>query len=264
MPPKTIRAVLPNSGIKAEYQKSLIALIDEMRDSVLWWLRARYRAREDEIVAADKSPTRDLMSAINSLFSQWEKRFEEYAQRQSRRFARRVNASATNQLLNSMNDAGLTVKFRTSRRVNSVLQATIAENVGLITSIPKQYLDDVRGIVMRGVQEGRDLNYITEEIEPLLTKKSRNRAIMIARDQTNKATEAITRTRCEGIGITEGIWMHRSGSKVPRQSHLEMDGKRFKLDDGLFDWAVKEMVKPGSEINCHCTFRPVIPGFDPE
>lgn len=251
----TARGALPSSAIKADYQKALTSLVEEMRDSVLWWIKARYRAREDEIVVAeDKSPSRDLEQEINELFRQWEKRFDDFAKIRARSFGRRVNTNTTRQLYNAMRDAGLTVRFKNSRRVNNMLQGIIAENTGLIRSIPRDAMSKVRTIVMQGVQNGRDMSFIADEIQERF-KKTRNEAVRIAVDQTNKATEAISRARCEDIGVTHGFWMHRSGSKTPRESHVKMNGKRFKLSEGLHDKDVGYNVKPGELIWCRCTFK---------
>lgn len=251
----TARGALPSSAIKADYQKALTSLVEEMRDSVLWWIKARYRAREDEIVVAeDKSPSRDLEQEINELFRQWEKRFDDFAKIRARSFGRRANTNTTRQLYNAMKEAGLTVRFKNSRRVNNMLQSIIAENTGLITSIPRDSMSKVRTIVMQGVQNGRDMSFIADEIQERF-KKTRNEAVRIAVDQTNKATEAISRARCEDIGVTHGFWVHRSGSKNPRESHVKMNGKRFKLSEGLYDYSVGYNVKPGELIWCRCTFK---------
>lgn len=251
----TARGALPSSAIKADYQKALTSLVEEMRDSVLWWIKARYRAREDEIVVAeDKSPSRDLEQEINELFRQWEKRFDDFAKIRARSFGRRANTNTTRQLYNAMKEAGLTVRFKNSRRVNNMLQSIIAENTGLITSIPRDSMSKVRTIVMQGVQNGRDMSFIADEIQERF-KKTRNEAVRIAVDQTNKATEAISRARCEDIGVTHGFWMHRSGSKDPRKTHIAMNGKRFKLSEGLYDYSVGYNVKPGELIWCRCTFK---------
>lgn len=248
------RGPRPSAGIKAKYQKSLTSLVDEMRDSVLWWVRARYRAREGEIVAEDKSPSRDLEAEINALFNAWNKKFDEFARIRARWFAKSANTSTRSQLFNALKGAGLTVTFKNSRRVNNVLQSLIAENVGLIRSLPRDELGRVRTIVMQGVQNGRDLSYITDEIQESF-KTSRKDAIRIATDQTNKATEAISRERCAEIGVTHGFWMHRSGSKKPRKTHIAMNGKRFKLSEGLYDKDVGYNVKPAELIWCRCSFR---------
>lgn len=264
MPARTARAPRPNAGIRAQYQKSLVDLTREMADSVIYWLRARYRAREDEIIAADASPTKDLEKELRALMRQWNKRFDTYAQHRARWLAKRVNTSTVNQLKGALKDAGLTVKFKNTRRINNILQATVAENVGLIKSIPQQMLAQVNTIVMQSVKNGRDMGAITREIEKEYGI-TRRRAIMIARDQTNKATEAASRARCQDIGVTHGFWMPRGGGKEPRTTHHgEMAGQRFELSKGLYDPQAERVrgggyvgrnVKPGELINCHCTFK---------
>jgi len=247
------RGPRPNAGTRAQYQKSLIAMVEEMRDSVLWWLGARYRAREDEIVAEDASPSRELDKELRDLIKQWGRNFGGLAEARARWLARRVNANATNQLRASMQNVGLTVMFRNSRRTNNILQAVVTGNISLIKSIPAQFLAQAHSITMQSVLAGRDMGFISKEIHELFGK-SKRRAIVIARDQTNKATEAISRARAADIGITHGIWMHRSGSKVPRETHQAMDGKRFKLSEGLYDPEEGRNVLPAELINCHCSY----------
>jgi hypothetical protein len=43
-------------------------------------------------------------------------------------------------------------------QMNNALQATIAENVVLIRSIPEKYFTEVEGLVMRSVARGRELS----------------------------------------------------------------------------------------------------------
>ncbi len=49
-------------------------------------------------------------------------------------------------------------------QVYDILQATIAENVGLIKSIHTAYFEQVQTIVMQGVKNGRDMDYIRREL----------------------------------------------------------------------------------------------------
>ena len=44
---------------------------------------------------------------------------------------------------------------------------------------------------------------------------------MIARDQTNKATNNLSRQRLLSYGITKGVWMHTSAGKTYRDTHIE-------------------------------------------
>lgn len=259
----TARGTRPSAAIRNQYAKGLRSLIDDMNKSVLYWISTVYNRRSDEILADDASPSRDLAKELRALFRQWERNFDEYAETRARWFSKRVNSNATRQMKSALRDAGFTVRFRNSRRVNMMLQATVAENVNLIRSIPQQYLTNVTSIVMQSVRSGRDMGYIAQQVQREYGV-SKRRAITIARDQTNKATEAVSQARAADIGITHGFWMHRSGGKVPRPTHEAFNGQRFKLTEGLYDSQAERVrgggyrgrfVKPAELINCHCTFR---------
>ena len=142
--------------------------------------------------------------------------------------------------------------------MNNALQATIAENVGLIRSIPEKYFTEVEGLVMRSVARGRDLSYLTDELQKRYGI-TRRRAALIARDQNNKATSVMQAARQQSLGITQGVWRHSHAGKEPRPSHVKADGKVFELSKGMY--LDGKWVMPGEEINCRCTWSPVIPGL---
>lgn len=266
----TARAPTPNPGIMSSYKRGLTlqrksnpGLIEQMRDSVLYWLLNEYGRVEDDIIAQDASIVDGIMKVFRGLLNRWQKKFDDYADIRAKWLARRVNTNTLNQLKGAMREAGLTVKFRNTPRVNMMLDAIIAENVGLIKSIPSQFLGEVQTIVLESVKNGRDMGYIAQQVRKEYGI-SRRRAIVIARDQTNKATEAVSRARAEEMGIEYGFWMHRGGGKVPRPTHIGvMNGKRFKLSEGLYDPQAERVrgggyrgrkVKPAELINCHCTY----------
>lgn len=85
---------------------------------------------------------------------------------------KRLGKTSANALRRAFSDAGFTVKFEGNRIVNTVTQSLIAENVGLIKTIPRHYLAEVRGIITRGVSMGNDVSYITKEIENDTSLKS--------------------------------------------------------------------------------------------
>lgn len=260
---KIIRGALPSAAIKAQYQKAMVKMIDEMHRSTLYWIKAGYNAREDEIVSKDASPAAELEKALKRLYRRWSDKFSIFAAVRAKWFAKRANTTTTQQLYNSMQDAGLLVNVKNSRRISGILNSIVFENVNLIKTIPEQYFGQVHTIVMQGMQNGRNTGYVAEQLEKRYSV-TRSRAIIIARDQTNKATEFLAVARCAEWGVTEGVWMHRSGSKVSRPTHEAMDGKRFKLSEGLYDSNkyVRRKVVPGELINCNCTFRPVIPELE--
>jgi len=259
---KISRAIKTNAGITAYYRKRLLKELDEMQRSVAYWLEAAYKRRESEIVG-DASPARDLLAVFKSDMARWLKRWNWLSNWLARRVIDRIDTATIVAMRESFKAAGFSVKFDRSRLLNSVTEAYVSWNVGLIRKIGRQYLEDVRGIVMEGVGMGRDLHYITEQLHSRY-EITRKRAAFIARDQTDKASQAIQRTHDEKIGITEGIWVHLPGMKTSRETHIAMNGKRFILsgaDAGLYDSDVGRKVLPAELPGCRCTYRRVLPEF---
>lgn len=225
---------------------------------MVYWLTANYKA-SGAAVAMDASPAVFMREAMRKLARRWQKRFDDIAAKLSQRFTSAAMKNSDVSLYNALESAGLTVEFKMTAAMNNALQATITENVNLIKSIPEQYLTQVEGLVMRSVSRGRDLSYLTDELEKRYGI-TRRRAALIARDQNNKATSVMQTARQQSLGITKGIWRHSHAGKEPRPSHVKADGKEFDLSKGMYldgKWTL-----PGEEINCRCTWSPVIPGLE--
>lgn len=256
--PIKLAPVHPNAGLQVAYRKKLDALIDEMHTSLMFWLKASYRANEPEL-AQDASPAATLNAAMAKLARRWQKRFNNVAPGLAKYFATHAKDRSDFALKAALKKAGFTVEFKVTPIVNDVLQATIAEQVGLIKSIAQQHLTEVQGLVMRSVQNGRDLSYLSEQLVARYGVTKR-RAALIARDQNNKATANITRVRQEAIGIKEAIWMHSHGGREPRKSHQDADGKKYDVKKGML--IDGEYIRPGQLINCRCVSRSIIPGLE--
>jgi SPP1 gp7 family putative phage head morphogenesis protein len=231
--------------------------IREMQGSVVYWLTANYKA-SGAAVAMDASPAVFMRDAMRKLAKRWTKRFDDIAKRLADRFSNDAMKNSDVSLYNALETAGFTVEFKMTAPMNNALQATITENVGLIRSIPEKYFTEVEGLVMRSVARGRDLSYLTDELQKRYGI-TRRRAALIARDQNNKATSVMQAARQKSLGITQGIWRHSHAGKEPRPSHVKADGKKFDIDKGMY--LDGKWVMPGEEINCRCTWSPVIPGL---
>lgn len=252
----------PNVGITVGYRQRLDKMIAAMQRSIVYWLKAQYRA-SPPLLASDASPASQLYASMRTLGRRWLRRFEEGAQRLGEYFATTVSKRSDAVLKTILKDAGFSVKFRMTRPMNDVMQATIGAQVGLIKSIAAEHLSDVQGLVMRSVQEGRDLGTLTTALETQYGV-TRRRASLIARDQNNKATAAMTRVRYEELGMTQAIWMHSGGGKEPRLTHVafaagKLNGPIYNVSEGWLDPAVNERVWPGTLINCRCVSRPILP-----
>jgi uncharacterized protein with gpF-like domain len=256
----TLRPIHPNAGIEAAYRAKLDALIDEMQRSLVYWLKARYRANPPEM-AQDASPAADLRKAMKELSRQWERRFYEAAPELAEFFAESVHTRTSAQLRQILKTHGISIKFKMSRKANDVLQAVTFENVGLIRSIAAQHLAEVEGLVMRSVTTGRDLLTLSQQLEARYGVTKR-RAALIARDQNNKATAVINRVNQESVGITEAVWVHSGAGAHPRPEHLRwgQEKKRYQIADGMYSEVDGQFVWPGTAINCRCVCRSILPG----
>ena len=254
---KVLRPVLPNAGIKAAYRKRLMALIDDMQASVVYWLRAKYK-QNTPLIAQDSIPANELQYEMDRLGTQWLDKFDDGAQKLAEWFAQKTKNYTDGSLKAILQEAGIAVQWKMTDTMRDAYQAVIHEQVGLIRSIPRDYLMEVQGLVMRSVQVGRDASYLTDE----LTKRygiTQRRAELISRDQNNKATSVMNRARQLEIGITEAKWRHSHAGQHPRISHLEADGKIYNIAEGCkIDG---EYIWPGEKINCRCTAKPILPGW---
>lgn len=256
---KILRAIKPNAGIRAKYRRRLEAMIDDMNRSVVWWLRAEYRSQESRL-AQDASPAAELGKRISKLFAYWMRRWKQKLEDYAQDFVHATERKTGNSMKQALRDAGFTVRMDRKRAENDVVAALVRENVSLIKSIPERYFSQVTGLVMRSASRGRDVKFLEDELAKRYAI-TRRRAKLIARDQSNKATQAILSVEAKELGITEGIWVHVPGTKSSRKTHMQMNGKRFRLDEGLYDSAVGRNVFPGELVACNCTFRTVIPEF---
>ena len=268
--PKVLRLVPTNAGVRAAYSRQLRRLIDEMQRSTVWWLRAAYRKDEERIVAdsapgmgEDASPARMMQKVLGRIFRYWMRRWSDKARKIAEDFVRNSARHTTSSYQQAFKDAGFTVKMDPSRAQNDVVQALIAENVSLIRTIPEKYFGEVTGLVQRSISMGRDLAFLTDELEKRY-KVTRRRADLIARDQANKATEAIKRVESERLGVKVGIWVHVPGKYTSRATHKAMNGKPFLLSEGMYDSEVKRKVLPGELVACQCTYRDFVPEFGDE
>lgn len=135
--------------------------------------------------------------------------------------------------------------------LTDILQAKIAENVGLIQSLPDQYFKSLVTIVNEGTTRGNRASSMFQQIRKL-NGQTRNRTKVIARDQTQKVNAAITQARQESLGVTKYRW-RTSGDERVRSTHKAHNGKIFR-----WDRPPKDTGHPGQDIQCRCVAEPVI------
>ena len=262
-PPKTARPVRANYGVQLAYRRRMQRKIDDMQNSVEYWLTAAYRKyppRMLEVVemAQDAAPSEKIKRILADLAKRWIAKFDEWAPRIAEAYLSDLYKTSDGAFQAALKEAGWTVEFKLTPAMRDALNASLQENIGLIRSIPTKYFPQVEGIVMRSYSAGRDLKTMVDELKKLYPEAS-DRAETIARDQSNKANAVINRTRSLGLGITEAIWMHSSAGKVPRPSHVKAGKDKLVYDIAKGAYIDGEFIQPGEKINCRCTSRVDLP-----
>lgn len=255
---RVLKGVQANAGTTARYARCLVREVARMASMLRTAINLAYKG-EGVGLAFDAPPkARDLEKAMRALRKRWTGRFNKLGEALAKYFATEADERVKSQLKRLLASHGISVKFKLTDDLRQVLNATIAEQVSLIKSIPEQYLTQVEGAVMRSVAAGRNLESLYKELRKIegVTKR---RAKLIARDQNAKATGRLNDARRVALGITEGIWHHSHAGKEPRPTHVKNDGKRYDLRKGWYDPAVKQWIKPGELINCRCYSSAVLP-----
>lgn len=261
--PLVLKSTSAALSLEIAYRRILERWIEQMHESVVYWLKASYKANEPEIaaIAQDAVPAKELQTAVKKLARRWGRNFDRAAPRLADWFTTKASMRSDAKLKKILRDGGFSVKFKMTKAQRDIIHATVNQNVALIKSIPKQYFTEVEGLVMRSVQTGRDLDGLVKD----LLKRyniTHKRAKLIALDQNNKVTSALNRSRQMELGLTHAIWMHSHAGKTPRPTHVKMHGKKYSLAKGMWDSHEKKWVHPGELIRCRCTQRPVVEGFD--
>lgn len=262
---RTLPALKVNPGIRAAYRKELDALMRSMGKAVVAAILEEYDKIEWRVaqpVAEDakwRSPAQIMLDIEQKLLKEWHRKFTNAGTMAAKLALKSIYRRVKLQRERALKELGISVKIDPSRFTNSVYQALFIENVQLIKTIPQMFFNSLETIVNRHISRGLDRAALAEDLyanfDPPSDKKwSEGRwykhCRFIARDQTSKAVQALAESTDKDLGFTEGIWVHVPGRLSSRLTHIKMNGKQFKLDEGLYDPDVGHKVKPASEYNC--------------
>lgn len=261
--PVTLKLIRPSAAIREKYEARMLSLVAAMHKDVVREIGAGWKKNTPDtlMLGADETATSTLQRIINALSRKWLKRFDTLSEELSDYFATAIKDRCDIALQSSLRRGGFSVKFKMTDAMRDAYSAVRAENVGLIRSIPEQHLAQVETLVMQSVSQGRELKNLTAQLQKQ-TGITKRRAANIALSQNNMATATMRSVRERELGVTEGIWMHSGGGREPRKTHKAFSGKRFKLSDGHDFGDGFGHVLPGQAINCRCTWRAVITGFN--
>lgn len=142
--------------------------------------------------------------------------------------------------------------------VGAVMQKLLADQVGLIKSLPLNAAQRVQDLATRAVIEGGRADEISGLIMAIggVTK---SRANTIARTEIARATTLFTQARAESLGSDGYIWRTSEDSDV-RHDHDELNGQYVPWDKPpIADKRTGTRAHAGCIWNCRCYPEPVIP-----
>lgn len=258
-PDIVLRNIPVNEGIEAAYRKHLQQFVRAMAIDLMKRVKRAYRPASDRLAMDDDDPVVTLRTLLRRCGRLWTRRFNRMSADIAEMFATRSQADLERAFRKRLKEAGFTVRFRPTEQMVSAYRAVVAENVGLIKSIPQEFLKDVEGAVWRSALKGGAMYELSKEIRAKYGISAR-RAAFIAADQSHKTRTVFDNARRAELGIKEADWRHSHAGKQPRPTHIAMHGKRFEISKGMWDSAVQRWVQPGELPRCRCTSRAVIPG----
>lgn len=252
----------PSAAMQDRYYRALANLVHRMTAETSRELRKLFDTEHaQEFFAEDISVAAQARILMDRITSKFEKLFADFAEPLAERMVDDADDNSAASLKASLRDLTNGITLNTdilTKDLKVVLQASIAENVSLIKSIPQQYLDGVKGAVYRSIATGNGL----ADLVPFLNKHegiTLRRARTIALDQTKKSFSAINKHRMQALQLDDFEWLHSGGGQHPRKLHISYSGKLFKLSDPpIIDLRTGERGIPGQAINCRCVMRPVI------
>lgn len=148
--------------------------------------------------------------------------------------------------------------------VGNMVHALIADQVGLIKTIPNNWARWVVDYIYRETLKGKRPEQIEKELREKLPEYCTRNLKCVARTESAKANAAIVQARAEMCGIQAYFWRCVADERS-RDSHIGMDGVLVFYNDppnpeALFPGNGKPYgnYHAGNTFNCRCFQEPVV------
>lgn len=252
-----LREVTPSRGVAASLKRESRKVLADAYESARYWVTAEYKR---QLEAGKQGKATALNKTVRGLSNRWNNAGAERFQAASARWSKRLDKDVTKRLDNVYKKAGLTIRSKftplTRQRLGAVEELLNHSMLGRFS----KFFDDIAAVVLKGFAEGTSANDLIKTLDRVYKaadKQVGNMALSLA----DNGAHCMIRTHDEAAGFTKAIWIHISGKKTARQTHVEMDGQEFDLKKGLYDREAKQWVLPGQLPWCRCNYRLVIPDW---
>lgn len=295
--PKVARAVQPNAGLRHQYAKKLLRFFREFEkqvaDEIFLYLAQRSLIANDWSLSHPKSQkdkdllkriTKGVLASIKRDPVSFEQDIDAFVAKHitdwvinassvttkialwvARSIAADVSAAQRSAYIASGIPLELITKKWTIPIVNQHFSELAQKRlpmlvdwaVGLISHIMQNDVERIKVVVTKAFLDGKRVSEIRRELEKT-SGFTKERAQNVALDQTNKISNGVALANDEALGISHGIWVHVMGKYTSRETHIKMNGKKFKLKEGLYDPAVGRNVQCAELPYCRCIYRAII------
>ena len=218
------------------------------------WVRDFADAANDQY---QPTPT-DIRKLLTSTRKTAQELFNRRAEPIARRWLSHVSKSSKSSVKKSIEQLGLKQDLKElSPATQTIFDLHLTEAVGLIKTIPTEHFQAIEEVVRDSIDVGRGV----AEVIPRLQERfgvTERRAKLIAFDQTRKAFSGLNQGLMQDAGVPRWRWIHSGGTSDPRPIHVALHGKVFTWDNPPIINDKGDRGFPADEVNCHCTFQPVI------
>jgi len=151
----------------------------------------------------------------------------------------------------------LRLEIRTAP-TGAAMQALMAEQVGLIKSIPLDAAQRVHKLTIEAIEDSNRASEISKAIQAS-GDVAKSRADLIARTEVARTASTLTEARALHVG-SPGYFWRTAGDGDVREDHRELEGKFIRWDDPpIADKRTGRRAHAGCIYGCRCYPEPVIP-----
>ena len=198
-----------NISCEERYARRLQTLSDKMAEDVRKTINALLFESEagKAYFGQDASIASQARIMLNQLSGKYNKAFKDLAKPAAKAMLNSVNQASKSNLFCSFKkmSGGLSIKTDfVTEELSDIMNATLTENDDLVQSLSVEYMQRIRGHVIRSITtpERGGLTELKKRINATLTKEQRkvhNRAKNIALDQTRKAYNNLNAGRMKAV-----------------------------------------------------------------
>ena len=256
--PKHIINPKPNAKIERDYKNHILEKVALMNKSFKWWLGAGLKK---------DNPISKIKSEFRELAKYWETKFSDFSKSEASKFIYKIQKHSDSVLHNKNADM-FKIKYK-SKLINNTMKASINENIALIKSIPREQILRYKSVIYQNIAN-LDRQNLTQELTKIFKKMevsdkiAKNRVKTIARDQTKKATEALSQARAQANGFEYYIWITANDERVsgnPSGKYPNAKGGHYHLNNRIYKYGEDTAIIDsygnigtcGERVNCRCT-----------